>query len=389
MVRLLESGDGGRHVETTLLEAGQNEGMFCAIACEFVVNEVSVAGHRKSVKSDGWALFDRVVRTAPLRGVSPWQIHADRPTYVPDYETLKMLLRVPHFLRSSSTSGLPALALDVWTSYELRRAGFDPDAVWPRDDVPRILPGPIAGLMNNMGKADAARLRELLASGKTFGGTVAASAKILGKNYMKQVDVVMSDWDTGPELLISTKRMDDSYTNNAPNRMEESYGDAKNLRSRHPRAALGFVFSLRSNAFSEAPRAAAWILDLLTKLGREDDAYDAVALIVPRYGTAGLAELDLSEAHRDDEPEAPKEAREAELLPPPEIEPLPTSDQVLSNLVVQLHSSPSVELDLDAVPQELSAGRFFDLMVRHVLDNSPITRHEEARRLLGEATVAP
>lgn len=306
-----------------------------------------------------------------------------------DYDTLKMLLRVPAFLGSSSTTGLPALALDVWTAYELRRAGFEPDAVWPRDDVPRILPGPIAGLLHNMGKADAARLRELLASGITFGGTVAASAKVLGKNYMKQVDVVMSDWDTGPELLISTKRMDDSYTNNAPNRMEESYGDAKNLRSRHPRAALGFVFSLRSNAFSEAPRAAAWILDLLAKLGREDDAYDAVALIVPRYECAGAGDRDMSEAHSGEEPEARKEATEVELLPPPEIEPLPTNDQVLGDLLAQLQSSPSVDLDLDAVPEELSAGRFFGNMVRHVLDNSPITRHEEARRLLEEATVSP
>ncbi|KZE43304.1 hypothetical protein [Microbacterium sp. T32] len=348
-----------------------------------------MAGHKKSVKSDGWALFDRVVRTAPLRGVTPWHHHPHSPVYEPDYDTLKMLLRVPAFLGSSSTTGLPALALDVWVAYELRRAGFEPDAVWPRDDVPRILPGPIAGLLQNMGKADAARLRQLLASGNTFGGTVAASAKVLGKNYMKQVDVVMSDWDTGPELLISTKRMDDSYTNNAPNRMEESYGDAKNLRSRHPRAALGFVFSLRSNAFDEAPRAAAWILDLLAKLGREDDAYDAVALIVPRYGSTGVGDPETSEPGGDDEPEALQEATEVELLPPTEVEPLPTSDQALGHLLDQLQTSPPVELDLDAVPEELSARRFFGHMVRHVLDNSPITRHEEARRLLEEATVAP
>ncbi|MEW1707322.1 hypothetical protein AB0230_08780 [Microbacterium sp. NPDC089190] len=344
-----------------------------------------MAGHKKTVKSDGWALFDGIVRTAPLRHVTPWHHGPHGPVYEPDYDTLKMLLRVPAFLGSSSTTGLPALALDVWAAYELRRAGFEPDAVWPRDDVPRILPGPIAGLLENMGKADAARLRELLASGKTFGGTVAASAKVLGKNYVKQVDVVMSDWDTGPELLISTKRMDDSYTNNAPNRMEESYGDAKNLRSRHPRAALGFVFSLRSNAFSEAPRAAAWILDLLAKLGREDDAYDAVALIVPRYESAGTGERDVSETHSDEESEVPDDATEAELLPPPEIEPLPTSDQMLGDLLVQLQSSPPVELDLHVVPEELSAGHFFDHMIRHVLDNSPITRHEEARRLLKEA----
>ena len=48
-------------------------------------------------------------------------------------------------------------------------------------------------------------------------------------------------------MLVSTKRMDPSYGKNAPNRIEESYGDAKNLRLRHPLAALGFVFGLRSD----------------------------------------------------------------------------------------------------------------------------------------------
>ena len=45
--------------------------------------------------------------------------------------------------------------------------------------------------------------------------------------------------------------MDSSYGKNAPNRIEESYGDAKNLRLRHPLAALGFVFGLRSDILAE------------------------------------------------------------------------------------------------------------------------------------------
>ena len=64
------------------------------------------------------------------------------------------------------------------------------------------------------------------------------TANLLGKNYVKQVDVVMSGWATGPELMVSTKRMDSSFGKNAANRVEESYGDAKNLRLRHPQAAL-------------------------------------------------------------------------------------------------------------------------------------------------------
>ena len=69
-------------------------------------------------------------------------------------------------------------------------------------------------------------------------GGVGSSANVLGKNYVKQVDVVMSDWDTGPQLLISTKWMDSSFGKNAANRVEESCGDAKNFRHRYRRSAV-------------------------------------------------------------------------------------------------------------------------------------------------------
>lgn len=334
---------------------------------------------KKSAKSDGWTLFDKVVATAPARHESPWIRGADGqpPAYVADYDTLELLLRVPAMLGASSTSGIPALALDVWLAYELRRAGFDPDAVWPRADTPRILPGPIAGLLAGLPKADARRLRELLASGNTFGGTVGASAKVLGKHYMKQVDVVMSDWNTGPELLVSTKRMDDSFGNNAPNRIEESYGDAKNLRSRHPQAALGFVFCLRSTAFTDAPRVADWIIDLLAKLGREDDAYDSVALIVPSYDGPGQ--------DGDGTEEAAETAAAAGLIPPPEFEPPSADSAVADSLFERLLAHPPVRLLREKVPAELDPDRFLGRTVRHVLDHSPITRHGGARDLLRAA----
>lgn len=341
---------------------------------------------KRAVKSDGWSLFDKVVEAAPLRDVSPWKNESGRVVYAPDYETLKLLLRVPWMLRSTSTSGIPALALDVWVAYELRRAGFAPDSVWPRADTPRVLPGSIARLLENLNKTDAARLRELLASGNTFRGTVGSSAKVLGKNYMKQVDVVMSDWDTGPELLVSTKRMDDSYGNNAPNRMEESYGDAKNLRSRHPLAALGFVFSLRANAFTEAPRVADWILDLLAKLGREDDAYDAVALVVPRYPDSAQTEAEAKET--DDTSGSEEPLVEIELLPPPDVEAVPSTGPEVDELYARLLAAPAVELDEEVIPDELSPARFLNHIVRHVLDNSPITRHEDARHRLSVAEKA-
>ncbi|MBM9606818.1 hypothetical protein JWG88_21500, partial [Desulfopila inferna] len=130
--------------------------------------------------------------------------------------------------------------LDLWLSYELRRAGFDSDAVWPRASDPRIMPGAISSLLEALPQKERLLIEQRLR--RSMKGVSGSSASVLGKHYMKQVDVVMSDWDTGPELLISTKRMDSSFGKNAANRVEESYGDAKNLRLRHPLAALGFVY---------------------------------------------------------------------------------------------------------------------------------------------------
>ena len=77
--------------------------------------------------------------------------------------------------------------------------------------------------------------------------------------------------------MVSTKRMDSSFGKNVLNRVEESYGDAKNLRARHPLAAMGFFFALRSTALTQEPATVEKLIDLLSKLQREEDAYDAVA----------------------------------------------------------------------------------------------------------------
>lgn len=331
------------------------------------------------VKPAAWALFDKIVRDAAAsRPESPWRVVGEEPRFEPDFETLATLLKVPQFLDSKSTSGVPALAVDVWVASQFRRAGFASDSVWPRDEVPRVLPGSISRLLDGLGKSDAARLRTLLSTGKTFEGTVAANARILGKNYMKQVDVGISDWDTGPELLISTKRMDYSFGNNAPNRVEESYGDAKNLRSRHPLAALGFVFVLRSTAFTEAPDVAAWIVDLLIKLGREDDAYDSVTLLVPSYSSPQAGE-----ATDDEETEG---LVEAELVHAQDSDPGSTQSGLgIESLYKGLTNSAQVTLRRDLVPKQLGPESFFEAMVRRLLDNSPITRHRAARQLLTNA----
>ncbi len=190
-------------------------------------------------KDKAWAIYDRIVELAAPRGAhsNPWVQGAEgRRRYEVDYKTLTSLLGVPLYLNANTQSGVPALALDVWLSYELRRAGFGTDQTWPRPKHPRILPASVANLLKALSPTDAASLRARLERKDAIKGVTSSSASILGKNYTKQVDVIITDWATGPELLISTKRMDSSFGKNAPNRIEESYGDAKNLRLRHPLA---------------------------------------------------------------------------------------------------------------------------------------------------------
>ena len=102
-----------------------------------------------STKATAWAIFDRIVADAAPEGVhtNPWVRAAGELTYQPDFRVLRKLLGVPLFLDAPSTTGVPALALDVWLAYELRRAGFDPDAVWPRATDPRIMPSAISSLL--------------------------------------------------------------------------------------------------------------------------------------------------------------------------------------------------------------------------------------------------
>ena len=209
-------------------------------------------------------------------------------------------------------------------------------------------------------------------------GVVASSASVLGKNYLKQVDVVMSDWDTGPELLISTKRMDSSFGKNAANRVEESYGDAKNLRLRHPLAALGFVYGLRSTILTAEPDKAEWLIDLLQKLGNEDDAYHAVALVMIEYET----ETEKAGEDDSDDSEDPLVAAEIE---PPEAD-VVTEKVAASDVEHALSSLPEVTIRHQAVPMPLQPGVFLAAMVRRVIDATPVTRHREARRRRDEAT---
>lgn len=325
-----------------------------------------------STKATAWAIFDRIVADAAPGGThsNPWLRGSDDAlTYVPDFQVLRKVLGVPLYLDAPSTTGVPALALDVWLSYELRRAGFDTDAVWPRPTDPRILPRAVANLLSGLPQRERHLIQARLRN-KAMKGVAGSSASILGKHYIKQVDVVMSDWDTGPELLISTKRMDSSFGKNAANRVEESYGDAKNLRLRHPLAALGFIYGLRSTILTTEADKAEWLIDLLQKLGTEDDAYHAVALVMIDYD-ADLPAVDdeIDDAGFDDE---------SDML-------FDIVDVATAAVDEALASLPPVTIRHDVVPAALRPATFLATMVRRVIDATPVTRHREARRRRNDA----
>ncbi|MGU3421820.1 hypothetical protein [Methylobacterium sp. D54C] len=335
---------------------------------------------RPSSKAEAWALFDRIVADAAPDGIhgNPWTVGDEgAPGFEPDYATLERLLGVPLHLGAASQTGVPALALDVWVSHELRRAGFEADRVWPRPSSPRILPAPVAALIQALPGNLGRQVAERVARKTSIPGVTASAAPILGKNYLKQVDVIIADWATGPELLVSTKRMDSSYGKNAPNRVEESYGDAKNLRLRHPLAALGFVFGLRSDILQKEPNTAEWLFDLLVKLGQEDDAYHATCLILMDYADeVAIPEPDgvppgngIPEPGRGAVPEG--EDVPAEI-------PVAAIERVVADL-------PRVAVRRDLTPAALSPGRFLATIATRVLAATPVNMHVEARRRRREA----
>jgi hypothetical protein len=342
-----------------------------------------------SARSRAWRIFDELVARAhrDAAGVSPWAEREGRVRYEPDLALLGRLLAVPVALDASTQSGVPAIALDVWVAYELRRAGFAADEVWPRASAPRVMPREISALLASLPAALREQVSARLVDGKKIAGIVGAEAKVLGKNYVKQVDVVISAWDTGPQAMISTKRMDAALGKNAANRVEESYGDAKNLRSRHPRSALGFVYSLRAQALDKEPDKAAWLVDLLEKLGQEDDAYDAVALLLPDLEFAPRQAVTMTtnpQEPDDDADDSPDGFADAGIVPvaveagtPAEV-PQAEVEKIIASL-------PQVRLREDGVPPALVPGRFFEVIIGKILDSSPVNFHVEARRLRGPA----
>jgi hypothetical protein len=245
--------------------------------------------------------------------------------YFPDFDRLVEMFVAPQQEAKIASSGNWAGALDLWIADELRSAGFPEDEVWPRRSNPTVLPREVALLLAKANPTLRLELEKLIAKTPTV---ASKDARVLGKAYVKQVDVVMAQWSRGPELMVSTKTMMSSFRKNLPNRFEEAYGDAANLRGRYPLASIGFFFAMRASVLNE-PGTLQRAIDMLRKL-RDPATYDATGLLLVDYS---------------DDPES--------------------LDQ------------PSI---LEAeVPADLRCGPFFDTLIGRVLNIAPVEMHVAVR----------
>lgn len=274
-------------------------------------------------KDDVFDSFERTIRAYPV--TNPWQVSSDGVrTYQPDYELLRAILGIPVGGGHGSQSGRLAKGIDAWVAHELRRAGFPPDEIWPRLTQPRVLPREVGLFLDRLPK----QLKDEVHAHVLRNKTIAPSdARVLGRAYVKQVDVLLAQWARGPELLVSTKSMVSSFRNNLSNRFEESYGDAKNLRGRYPLVSMGFLFVLRSTILDD-PSAFEKAIDMLRKLQAEPDAYDATCVVLAEWDEA---------------------------------------------------SFDGVRILVDAVPDDLKADRFLTTLIEAVLHRTPIEMHVKVR----------
>lgn len=281
----------------------------------------------------GIGKFDDILAAAPA--TSPWAGQGSGLAYEPDFALLRSMLHVPVAEKAKSQSGLFGKCLDAWLAHEYRRAGFDPDAVWPRASEPRVLSSDIARLLAQLPEPQRDELHTRLQS---MPSVAPKDANIHGRAYTKQVDVSISSWQLGPELLVSTKAQNSSFGNNLANRFEEAYGDAGNLRARFPLAAVGFAFFMRSTIL-DSPLLFSRAVDMMRKLRDRGDGngYTATCLVLTHWSDAAV------ERGEDD--------------------------------VVSLNS--------EAVPADLHVGQFMASTIDTILSASPITHHTYARALRG------
>jgi hypothetical protein len=276
-------------------------------------------------RKDSFSPYDDLLASQTI--TDPWtHTRGSPPVYAPDYPLLGKLLTIPVSADAASESGSFANGIDAWISHELRRAGFGLDEVWPRPVRPRVLPRDIAVLLERLPAAQRDDLRARLGS---LPAVAPVDARVLGRAYEKQVDVVIARWDRGPELLISTKAQLSSFGKNLPNRFEESYGDAGNLRGRYPLAAVGYFFVQRATIRSQEPDAFERSIDMIRKLRDQGDTngYTATALLLVDWN----------------------------------------NDQRV------------VAAQPDVVPEDIQPGQFFVRMIDRLLTAAPVSHHVRVR----------
>jgi hypothetical protein len=255
-----------------------------------------------SSKGDVLSELDPILAGADV-SASPWK----EGVFKADLDLARRLLAIP--IRAghaeNQRSGRVAKSLDAWIAHELRRAGFPEGSVWPRRTEPRVRPDDLTPAEDALRVAEhrmalfEKRLKDYAEDAQRQGlkkkppspnllrasirridrhlpGTV--NARILGRFYPKQVDVVMSSWANGPELLVSTKTQLSSYEKNNNNRYEEAVGEGLNFRERHPVSAMGFAFLVRSNIF-DGPEAWAQVRNRLLRLRKPHGFFDATMLV--------------------------------------------------------------------------------------------------------------
>ncbi|MCI0688953.1 MAG: hypothetical protein L0Y54_17240 [Sporichthyaceae bacterium] len=267
---------------------------------------------------------------------SPWSHPVgSSAVYGPDYNLLAALLSVAVKTQAASESGVFPRGIDLWLSHELRRCGFSDEETWPRPTRPRIFPREVALLLNSLpASLRGLDLREEIRRRVNETPSVSPTdAVVLGRAYDKQVDVCISRWDRGPEILISTKAQLSSFGKNLPNRFEEAYGDAANLRARYPLAAVGYFFVQRATILTEEPDAFERAKDMIRKLRAVADG--------PGYTATGLCLADWDES-------VSAEERRASVI-------------------------------LDDVPEDIRPDQFMVGLVEQVLRVTPVTHHVSVR----------
>lgn len=245
---------------------------------------------------DGFSQFDQLLKQQPVTE-SPW----DGGRYVPSLDLFCNLLSLPISQGDKQESGRPAKAIDAWIAHELRRAGFSEDGVWPRNRRPRVgiedngdLERAVIAMRDQLAAYEAAgqrlrpqKLRSAI-NAVIRGVPGSSSAYVLGDFYSKQIDVGLSSWQRGPDILISTKTMFSGYGKNLKNRHEEAVGEVMSLRRRHPMATMGYAYLVRQDILHE-PSALATLYDILRRLRREGEAFDATMLLVVDWDEADLS----------------------------------------------------------------------------------------------------